>query len=145
MIVKGDKPGETRFIRNQALATAPAPEGPWTIQDKPVIDYLDTEDAALWYDKTRRRFFAVFHAHTFIGMITSDNGYDWRKAEQFELTPKRVAFDNGTAWEPERMERPFVLTDQAGNPRMLYVACKKGDHSYNIALPLDQKYERGPR
>lgn len=69
-------------------------------------------------------------------MITSDDGYDWRKAEQFELTPRRVVFDDGTAWEPERMERPFVLTDEVGKPRVLYVACKKSDHSCNMVLPL---------
>jgi hypothetical protein len=34
------------------------------------------------------------------------------------------------------MERPFVLVDQRGQPRMLYVACKKGDHSIILVLPL---------
>jgi hypothetical protein len=103
MIVKGDKPGETRFVRNQAVAIAPAPEGPWTIQPKAAIDDLDTEDVSLWYARDWKRFFAVFHAHTFIGMIESDNGLDWRRARPFELTRKSVAFDDGTAWNPQRM------------------------------------------
>lgn len=136
MIVKGDKPGETRFIRNQAVATAPAPEGPWTIQPKPAIDDLDTEDVSLWYARDWNRFFAVFHAHTFIGMIESENGLDWRRARQFELTRKSVAFDDGTVWEPQRMERPFVLASESGRPQVLYVACQKGDHSLILALPL---------
>lgn len=136
MIIKGDKPNESHFVRNQALATAPRPEGPWTIQDKPVIDDLDTEDASIWYDQTRNRFYAVFHAKGFIGMMTSHDGYTWEKATQYVLTPKEIPFDDGTIWKPDRMERPFVLTDGQGRPRMLFVACKKGDMSTDIALPL---------
>jgi len=136
MIVKGDKPGEKRFIRNQAVATAPRPEGPWTIQPKAAIDDMDTEDVSLWYAKPWQRFFAVFHAHTFIGMIESGNGTDWRRAAQFELTRRLVAFDDGITWIPERMERPFVLADTQGKPQVLYVACKKGDFSADIAIPL---------
>ncbi len=136
MIIKGDKPGEKRFIRNQALATAPKPEGPWTIRDRPVIDNLDTEDASMWYDQTRQRFYAVFHAHTFIGMMTSTDGYHWEKAAQYKLTPKVIPFDDGTDWKPQRMERPFVLTDELGRPQMLFVACQKGDMAVDIALRL---------
>lgn len=136
MIVKGDKPGEQRFIRNQAVATAPRPQGPWTIQPKAAIDDMDTEDVSLWYSSAWQRLFAVFHAHSFIGMIESANGLDWRRSAQFELTKRPAAFDDGVEWVPERMERPFVLTDAGGNPRFLYVACKKGNHSANIVLPL---------
>lgn len=136
MIVKGDKPGEKRFVRNQALATSPAPEGPWTIQPRPVIDYLDTEDVSMWYDATRRSFFAVFHAHRFIGLIRSSDGYTWEKAEPFEWMLRHIALDDGTEWRPERTERPFVLTDDRGSPFMLYVACKKGGMSANLAIPV---------
>jgi alpha-L-fucosidase len=136
MILKGDKPGEKRFIRNQAVATAPRPDGPWTIQPKAAIDDMDTEDVSLWYAKAFNRFFAVFHAHTFIGMIESANGLDWRRAKQFELTKRAIAFDDGVTWIPDRMERPFVLAGADGRPQVLFVACKKGDHSANIALPL---------
>lgn len=136
MIVKGDKPGEKRFIRNQAVATAPRPEGPWTIQPKAAIDNMDTEDVSLWYAQAWKRFFAVFHAHTFIGMIESADGLDWRRSAQFELTKRVVAFDDGTTWSPDRMERPFVLTDARGVPQMLYVACKQGAHSVDLAMPL---------
>ncbi|MFG0251951.1 MAG: glycoside hydrolase family protein [Phycisphaerales bacterium JB038] len=136
MIIKGDKPNVTGFVRNQALATAPQPQGPWTIQDQPVIDDLDTEDASMWYDQKRERFYAVFHARGFIGMMTSTDGYRWERAGQYELTPKVIHFDDGTTWKPDRMERPFVLTDAAGQPQMLFLACKKGNMSVNLALPL---------
>ena len=136
MIVKGDKPGTTEFLRNQALATAPSPEGPWTMQPNPVIEDFDTEDASMWYDATKGRFYAVFHAHSFIGMMTSKDGYAWERASNFEVVKKEIAFENGKAWKPDRMERPFVLTDEQGRPEILYVACKKDDQAVNIALPL---------
>ena len=139
MIVKGDKPGEKRFIRNQAVATARRPEGPWTILPKAAIDDMDTEDASLWYSNVWKRFFAVFHAHTFIGVIESANGLDWHRARQFELTKRTLAFDDGVTWIPDRMERPFVLPDKTGNPRFLYVACKKGNHSAIVVIPLTSK------
>ena len=91
----------------------------------------------MWYDDTRNRFYAVFHAHTFIGMMTSADGYNWEKAAQFELAKKGIPFDDGSTWMPERMERPFVLTDDDGKPLLLYVACRKGNDTANIALPLD--------
>jgi hypothetical protein len=136
MIVKGDKPNEKRFIRNQALATAPKPEGPWTIYDKPVIDYLDTEDVSMWYDKIQKKFFAVYHGGPNIGLIVSDDGYNWRKSNQDNLTKKIISFSDGSSWKPSRMERPFVLTDKQGRAQVLYVACKYGKRSSNIAIPL---------
>ncbi len=90
----------------------------------------------MWYDQTRKRFYAVFHARGFIGMMTSSDGYTWEKALNYKLTPKVISFDDGTMWKPDRMERPFVLTDEQGSPVILFVACRKGNHSINIALPL---------
>lgn len=142
MIVKGDSPTARR--RNQALATSRNPDGPFTVQPQPVIEDLDTEDCSMWYDAQRRRFYAVFHAHTFIGMMTSADGYQWSKAAQYQLTTRRVRFDDGSYWEAERMERPFVLTDTRGQPQWLYVAVKKGDRSYDLALPLHAEVAKPP-
>jgi hypothetical protein len=50
--------------------------------------------------------------------------------------PKGIALDDGSTWLPERTERPFALTDEQGRPLMLFVACKKGGMSANIAVPL---------
>lgn len=65
LIIKGDKPNETNFVRNQAIAISDSPTGPFVMQEKPVIDYMDTEDMSLWFDATRERFYGVFHAHTY--------------------------------------------------------------------------------
>jgi hypothetical protein len=136
MVIKGDKPGDQRGQRNQALAIAKSPEGPFTIQAKPVIDDIDTEDVSMWFDHKRCRFYAVFHAHTFIGMVTSEDGYNWTKAAQYKITTPQVCFDDGTAWRVEQMQRPFVLADDQGQPQCLFVAVKNGDRSYDVAMPL---------
>ncbi len=134
MIVKGDKPGSRQ--RNQALATAKSPTGPFEIYPKPVIDSFDTEDASMWYDKRQQRFYAVFHAHTHIGIITSKDGYNWGKADPYTMSPKQVQFDNGETLKLQRMERPFVMLDDDGKPAMLFVSARQGNTSMNLQLPL---------
>ena len=90
LIVKGNKPNQTGFIRNQAIAVSDAPDGPFEINPKPVIDYLDTEDVSMWYDKRSDYFYAVFHAHTFIGMISSPDGINWEQATEYKLMEKQI-------------------------------------------------------
>jgi len=135
LIVKGDKPNETRFIRNQAMAVSDSPTGPFTIRPKAVIDDLDTEDMSLWYDVPRHRFYGVFHAHTFIGMVTSVDGIDWEKAAEYTLCPKVVRLADGGEIKPDRLERPFVYA-QDGQPKVLSLAVKKGDDAYCIFIPI---------
>lgn len=135
LIVKGDKPNETRFIRNQAIAVSDSPTGPFEMQEQPVIDYLDTEDVSMWYDAERKQFYGVFHAHTFIGMINSPDGIHWKKATEYALTPKQILLANGDTLLPDRMERPFVYQEH-GMPQVLSVAVKKGNDSYLAFLPV---------
>jgi len=138
LIVKGDKPNETRFIRNQAIAVSDSPTGPFKMQPKPVIDYLDTEDMSMWYDLKRDYFYAVFHAHTFIGMVSSPDGINWKKATEYVLTPKKLALANGTTLEPDRLERPFVYQEK-GDPMVMSMAVKKGDESYIVFVPVKEE------
>jgi len=105
------------------------------MQPKPVIDYLDTEDMSMWYDAKRDHFYAVFHAHTFIGMVSSPDGINWKKATEYRIAPKKLAMADGNLIEPDRMERPFVY-QEAGEPKVLSLAVKKGDDSYNVFVPV---------
>ncbi|MUH35546.1 hypothetical protein D9O36_06825 [Zobellia amurskyensis] len=135
LIVKGDKPNEEKFIRNQAIAIAKSPVGPFTIQPNPVIGDLDTEDISMWYDKKQSAFYAVFHAHTFIGLMTSVDGLNWKKAQYYNITDKKILLENNSYLIPDRMERPFIYSEN-DNPTVLCLAIKKGDDSYTIFLPL---------
>ena len=135
LIIKGDKPNEKKFIRNQAVAVAEHPDGPFEIKEKPVIDYMDTEDMSIWYDENRDRFYGVFHAHNYIGLVTSENGTDWEKANEFVLKNKEILMEDGTVIGPDRMERPFVY-HEGGEPKVLSVAVKKGEESYAVFIPI---------
>jgi alpha-L-fucosidase len=137
LIIKGDKPNEKNFVRNQAVAVSEYPEGPFTIQETPVIDYMDTEDMSVWYDGSRARFYGVFHAHNFIGLVTSKNGTDWEKANEFVLKNKEILLEDGTTLVPDRMERPFIYQEN-GQPKVLSVAIKKGDESYTVFIPINK-------
>ncbi len=140
LIVKGDKPNETRFIRNQAIAVSPSPTGPFVMQDRPVIDDLDTEDVSMWFDETRNQFYGIFHAHSFIGMMNSPDGIHWKKATEYILSHKHIAVNNGDTIFPDRMERPFVYVE-GGDPQVLSVAVKKGNDSYLVFIPVEE-FER---
>lgn len=136
MIVKGDKPGTKRFERNQALAVSSHPDRGFRLQPRPVIQDWDTEDVSMWYDAPTRRFYAVFHAHTYIGMMTSADGINWEKAEDFEVMKKRVPRTGGRPdILPDRLERPFVYVED-GEPRVLSLAVKKDNDAYIVTVPL---------
>jgi len=139
MIVKGDKPGAKRFLRNEALALSDTPLGPFRVQPRPVIDSFDTEDASMWYDRTEKRFYAVYHTRGRIGLVASTDGIRWGPAFHDTVCPKEVFFRDGTRWLPQRMERPFVLADEEGRARLLFVAVKKGNRSGNVCLPLGRR------
>jgi alpha-L-fucosidase len=143
LIVKGDKPNETRFIRNQAIAVSESPTGPFKMQEKPVIDYIDTEDMSMWYDQKRDNFYGVFHAHNFIGMVSSNDGINWEKATEYELMHKKLHLENGSEINPDRLERPFVYAEN-GEPKVLSLAVKKGNESYIVFIPVEEKTRPQP-
>jgi len=136
LIVKGDKPNEKRFIRNQAIAIANKPEGPFEMQAKPVIDFLDTEDMSIWYDKQRERFYGIFHStEGFIGLVTSADGIIWEKASGYKGIPKKIPRQNGETLSPDRLERPYIYQEN-NELRVLCLAAKEGDTSYTLFVPL---------
>lgn len=138
LIVKGDKPNDSNFVRNQVVAISDSPTGPFEMQPKPVIDNLDTEDMSMWYDKKRDYFYGIFHAHTYIGMVCSPDGINWEKANEYKIMSKNVPLKNGDNIKPDRMERPFIYCEN-NEPQVLSLAVKKGDDSYIIFIPVGSK------
>lgn len=138
LIVKGDKPNDTNFVRNQAIAISDSPIGPFVMQSKPVIDYMDTEDVSMWYDESRDSFYGVFHAHTFIGMVSSADGIHWDKASEYKLMSKEVFLSNGDKIKPNRLERPFIYVEN-NEPQVLSLAVKEGDESYIVFIPIQSE------
>jgi hypothetical protein len=137
LIVKGDKPNEKRFVRNQAMTISDSPTGPFVMQEKAVIDYLDTEDMCMWYDSKRNIFYSVFHTNGFIGMVCSEDGLNWHNAKGFVVTPKKIKMKDGSMFIPNRLERPFVYVEN-NEPRVLALAAKKGDESMLVFIEIKQ-------
>jgi len=138
LIIKGDKDQIKWWVRNQAIAISENPDGPFIMQKKPVIDYLDTEDMSVWYDQKRERFYGVFHTNKgggFIGMVTSPDGINWKKSNEFVLMSKQIHMTDGTLFKPDRLERPFIFYEDK-KPKVLSLAVKNGDESYSIFIPI---------
>ncbi len=136
LIVKGDKPGSTKFERNQALAISSHPDRGFVMQDKAVIKDWDTEDMSLLYDENTKHFYAIFHAHTYVGMMASKDGINWKKSENFtimEMEIKRI--DGLNSIKPQRMERPFLYVED-GEPRVLALAVKIDDDARIVFIPI---------
>ncbi len=138
MIVKGDDVRHEKPFRIQCVAIADNPLGPFEQIEKPILEDVSTEDACIWYDKKRSQFRSVVHVlyEPRLVELVSDNGRDWRKAEPFLFMRKEFQMSDGSIWKPDRMERPFVLTDDNGSPEWLYVGVKQGDLSANVAVKI---------
>ncbi|MBT3375963.1 MAG: hypothetical protein HN742_15320 [Lentisphaerae bacterium] len=139
LIIKGDvtpkEPTEPFPQRLQALGIGESPMGPFTFLPDPAIADIDTEDASIWYDAWRNVYYAVFHAHKYIGLIASDDGIAWRRAQHYTITEKRLLKTDGSSLEPQRLERPSVFVED-GEPKVLCLGGSREDDWYCVLLPL---------
>lgn len=137
LIIKGDDITANKPRLIQAIGTSNHPDGPFRLENKPAFADVPTEDVSMWYDKNRKRYYAIFHAHggDYIGLITSEDGINWQKAKHYEVCKKQVPLKDGTIMKVERMERPFVYIED-GEPRLLAVGVKKGNDAFIVFFPL---------
>lgn len=138
MIMKGDDVRHEDVHRIQFVGHADNPEGPFTFQDEPVYAEAQTEDAALWYHNQHKQFYMTVHVmgQPELALFTSGDSHSWQMAENRVFMKKQIQLDDGSVWTPDRLERPFVLTDQQGKPQMLYVAVSDSGVTGNIAIPV---------
>ena len=136
LMIKGDKFPEKGSPRIQAIGIGSSPSGPFEILPQPAIADFDTEDASLWYDKQRQRYYACFHAHTHFGMITSLDGMTWTKARHYLFAPKGFESKSGQIFSAERMERPSVFTDDQGMPLVFISSYREGNVSGIFTIPM---------
>ncbi len=139
MIIKGDiapkEPTAPFPQRLQALAVSNSPVGRFEFLPEPAIADIDTEDASIWYDSARETYYAVFHAHRYIGLIASDDGTHWHRARHSVVTGKRLRRADGGVLEPQRLERPGVFIE-GDRPRVLCLGGCRGDDWYCLTIPL---------
>lgn len=137
MIIKGDDKTVQKGRLIQAIGTSLSPDGPFLLEEKPAFSAIATEDVSVWFDKKRKRYYGIFHAHggNFIGLITSEDGINWDKANHYEVCKKEIPLNNGTVMKVDRMERPSVYIED-GIPRLLSFGVKKGNDAFIVIFKL---------
>lgn len=140
------------------VAIGNAPDGPFTATDHFVFDIDDgtgekvsAEDPYVWYHKRDKSFYAVVKDFTGkltrsepgLAMLCSEDGIDWRLAEQSLFMKKELVLQDGTRLKVDRLERPQLLLDESGDPIVLYAACsvdpcnqKQDGGTFNVQIPL---------
>ena len=137
MVLKGDKQPRRGAPLVQGIAIGSSPTGPFKIQPKLAIDDFRTEDASVWYDHARQRYYATFHAHHgYFGMITSTDGIQWNKAKQFHLSPKAFKSSDGSTFKGNRMERPNIYIETPGQPEVFISSYRKGNTTGIFTIPM---------
>ena len=138
MIMKGDDVNKEKWFRIQLEGKSPSPNGPFKFSSKPVYDKAQTEDACLWFDQVFNKYYMVCHVmgKPNLALFNSENGSDWQPNERSIFMKKEFNLSDGSIWKPERVERPFVLVNERGQPIMLYVAVSDKNVNGNIALPI---------
>lgn len=147
MIVRGDKPnvkyangkwpGPNELIRSQAIALSDSPIGPWKIQPKAAVGNLNSEDPAIWYDVKRKRYYGIYHAFGYMGMITSIDGINWEKAKHYKVLDKAIKKADGTEILADRLERPFIYVEEGVAKVMTVAVLEKNGNSYSLFIPLN--------
>lgn len=142
------------------MAVANKPDGPFSFYSE-VSSSADmaSEDPYLWYDKKRKRFYAIAKyfsskskTNTEFGsliLLTSTDGKDWGLANSYMVSPKKINFTNGTEVILSNLERPFLLFDKKGNLQALFAAAavkspyneksinvKPDENTFNVHIPL---------
>ena len=142
------------------MAVANKPDGPFSFYSE-VSSSADmaSEDPYLWYDKKRKRFYAIAKyfsskskTNTEFGsliLLTSIDGKDWGLANSCMVSPKKINFTNGTEVILSNLERPFLLFDKKGNLQALFAAAavkspyneksinvKPDENTFNVHIPL---------
>ena len=115
------------------IATADKPYGPFTLVSSVFTDAdMSSEDACIWYDSERKQFYAAVKYYSNsgkliqqfggLGLLTSKNGFDWSPAQNPLISLRVLKLKNGKTLELENLERPFIVTDEKGQPIALFAA-----------------------
>lgn len=141
MIMKGDDLNYDEPFRIQLVGSSKKPEGPFNFKKKPVYAAAQTEDACMWFDQVMNKYYMVCHVmgKSELALFNSENGFDWQQDERSVFMKKEFILSDGTLWKPKRVERPFVLTNEKGQPIMIYVAVYDTNVNGNIAIPIEYK------
>ena len=152
MIFKSRKPNVGNMTH--WIATADKPDGPFTMVSEVFTSAeMACEDPCLWYDKKRKRFYAVVKYFSnaqklvaqfgALALITSKDGLKWEAAAHPLVSMRELKFKNGKTVSLANLERPFVVTDKKGQAVALFAAAAEqppgktaGANTFSVCIPL---------
>lgn len=143
MIIRGDQPDQPfdQIVRMQAVLLADHPLGPWKMQAKPVVINYNSEDPEVWYDKERKRYYNLYHAFGYMGMITSTDGLNWERAKHYKVADKEYKTTDGKIVPVHRFERMGIYLEN-GKPLVMTAGIFTKDSgvndTYSLFIPLKQ-------
>lgn len=148
-----------RGVHGVAISDNPA--GPFVATDNFVFDIRNEdgtiasgEDPFVWYQPTQKKFYVVLK--DFTGKITagkpglaileSQDGIKWKRAANSFFMKKQIILKSGDTIKVANLERPQLLINKNGNPRVLYSACSLGSvgrktdgSTFNVQISLRNK------
>lgn len=140
MVVRGDQPDqpEGEIIRMQAVLLADHPLGPWEMQPEPLVKDYNSEDPEVWYDAERGRYYSLYHAFGYMGMVTSTDGLTWERAQHYKVSDKSFTTTDRQTIEVHRYERPTIYHEN-GKPLVMTAGIfKKDGDTFSMFIPLKQ-------
>ena len=136
------------------MARANKPTGPFTtignVFSEPAYA---AEDPFMWYDKKRKRFYAVVknfsnsgklnEQYGSVALITSIDGLKWQPANHPMVTPRELTWKDGKKIVLAHLERPFIYINQNGEPEVLFAAFAKYPMGKSNYLIMGTEYNSG--
>jgi hypothetical protein len=131
MMYKSRKPN----VGNMTLwmARSETPDGTFKeIAEVFTTPEMACEDPCLWYDKKRKRFYALVKYYSNSGvlapqfgalaLITSTDAMHWEAAKHSVVSLKQLQFKGQDRIDLAHLERPFLLTGKDGKPEAIFAA-----------------------
>ena len=141
------------------VAIGDSPKGPFFALNDFIFDIRNedgsiasAEDPYVWYNKKQGLFYALIKDFTGritggepgLAILSSLDGIDWKVPETDRgYLKKEIKFKDGTIIKVNNLERPQLLLDDQGIPRVLYAACsiepvgnKRDGSTFNVHIPL---------
>lgn len=73
-----------------------------------------------------------------MGLITSTDGLNWKRAKHYKVLEKTVYKTDGSKLQAARLERPYVYLED-GQYKVLTLAVReRSGHSYSLTIPLKE-------
>lgn len=126
----------------QCMATAPNPDGPFTIAETPILTDKEAEDPFLWFQDNHYYAIlddqrALYTNHHGLALFTSEDGEHWKIAKNPSVMKPEITWEDGSVSELRYLERPQVWLDENGKPAMLFCAAQLKHNKDSINLPFN--------